>query len=145
MTLCENNNLANHGRILNEFYVIDKIHLNEEGSSVLASNISSTLKYVMGIDIKRHYSPKKGNRNGHNYHGGGNRNHGGGNRNHGGGNHNHGGGNRGRGVITAIMEVVTVTVEVVTIMAIITPMVPITITNSLVITSSKLCCSLSTV
>ena len=61
VTLCDNNNLANHGKIVNKFYAVDKIHLNKEGSSVLASNISSTLKYVMGIDIKRHYSPKKGN------------------------------------------------------------------------------------
>ena len=43
VTLCDNNNLANHGRIINKFYAIDKIHLNEEGSSVPASNISSTL------------------------------------------------------------------------------------------------------
>ena len=97
VTLCDNNNLASHGRIINKFYAIDKIHLNEEGSSVLASNISSALKYVMGIDIKRHYSSKKGNRNGHNYHGGGNRNHGGGNHNQGRDNHNHGGGYHNHG------------------------------------------------
>ena len=97
VTLCDNNNLANHGRIIHKFYAVDKIHLNEEGSSVLASNISSTLKYMMGIDIKRHYSPKKGNRDGHNYHGGSNRNHGGGNGNRGGGNCNQGGGNRNHG------------------------------------------------
>ena len=36
VTLCDNNNLANHGRIINKFYAIDKIHLNEEESSVLA-------------------------------------------------------------------------------------------------------------
>ena len=74
------------------------------GHKTFETDFGSTLKYAMGIDIKRHYSPKKGNRNGHNYHGDGNRNHGGGNHNRGGGNcnhgggyHNHGGGYRNRG------------------------------------------------
>ena len=60
-TLCDNSNLAKQGKIINKFYGMDKVHLNEEGSKVLAANISFSIKSVLGIKVKRYHFVKKGN------------------------------------------------------------------------------------
>ena len=71
VTLCDNSNLAKQGKIINKFYGMDKVHLNEEGSKVLAANIGFSIKSVLGIKVKRHHFVKKGN---HNYNNNYNRN-----------------------------------------------------------------------
>ena len=63
ITLCDHNNLAGNGSIANQFYAVDKIHLNENGTKVLASNISTAIKNVLAIKAKNHNFTKRGNRN----------------------------------------------------------------------------------
>ena len=47
--ISENNNLSKHGTVIKRFYGHDQIHLNQNGSRVLAANISISLKSMMGI------------------------------------------------------------------------------------------------
>ena len=47
--ISENNNLSKHGTVIKRFYGHDQIHLNQNGSRVLAANISRSLKSMMGI------------------------------------------------------------------------------------------------
>ena len=47
ITFCDHNNLARNGSTANQFYAVDKIHLNENGTKVLASNISTAVKNVL--------------------------------------------------------------------------------------------------
>ena len=51
VTLCNNSNSAKQGDIINKFYGVDKVHLNEEGSKVLAANIGFSIKSVLGITL----------------------------------------------------------------------------------------------
>ena len=46
--ISENNNLSKHGRVIKRFYGYDQIHLNQDGSRVLAANISRSLKSTLG-------------------------------------------------------------------------------------------------
>ena len=63
ITFCDHNNLARNGSTANQFYAVDKINLNENGTKVLASNISTAIKNVLGIKAKNHNFMKRGNRN----------------------------------------------------------------------------------
>lgn len=47
--LIDNSNLAHRGRINDKLYGMDKVHLNLEGSKILASNISFPLKEQLGL------------------------------------------------------------------------------------------------
>ena len=49
VTISDNNNLSRHGSIIEKFYGRDNVHLNREGTKILASNISKSLKAVLGI------------------------------------------------------------------------------------------------
>ena len=63
ITFCDHNNLARNGSTAKQFYAVDKIHLNENGTKVLASNISTAIKNVLGIKAQNHNFTKRGNRN----------------------------------------------------------------------------------
>ena len=49
VTISDNNNFSRHGSIIEKFYGRDNVHLNREGTKILASNISKSLKAVLGI------------------------------------------------------------------------------------------------
>ena len=64
LTFCEHNNLSNRGEIIDKFFANDKVHLSKDGTNVLGSNLSYTLKKAFGIQIeKRQYSPPRNRRN----------------------------------------------------------------------------------
>ena len=61
---CEHNNLSNKGEIIEKIFANDKVHLSKDGTNVLGSNLSYTLKKAFGIQIeKRQHSPQRHKRN----------------------------------------------------------------------------------
>lgn len=69
VTLVPNENLGlRDGRINDELFVEDKIHLSPDGTKLLASNIKQAIRQCLGIEIRRHDSPKpKRSRNNQNH------------------------------------------------------------------------------
>ena len=63
ITFCDHNSLARNGSTANQFCAVENIHLNENGTKMLASNISTAIKNVLGIKAKNHKFTKRGNRN----------------------------------------------------------------------------------
>ena len=66
VTISDNNNLSRHGSIIEKFYGRDNVHLNREGTKILASNISKSLKAVLGIKQQFKRS-NRGNNNRNNF------------------------------------------------------------------------------
>ena len=85
VTISDNMNLGVRADYMSKYYDSDNIHINEEGSKILASNIKMTLHNKLNIRIpvkqRRSSSPPKkdqvpyhrGTRGGYNYRGGGGR------------------------------------------------------------------------
>ena len=85
VTISDNMNLGVRADYMSKYYDSDNIHINEEGSKILASNIKMTLHKKLNIRIpvkqRRSSSPPKkdqvpyhrGTRGGYNYRGGGGR------------------------------------------------------------------------
>ena len=66
VTISDNNNLSRHGSIIEKFYGRDNVHLNREGTKLLASNISKSLKAV--LEIKQQFQrSNRGNNNRNNF------------------------------------------------------------------------------
>ena len=64
LTFCEHNNFNNRGEIIEKLFADDKVHLSNDRTNVLGSNIGYTLKKAFGIQIeKRQHSPPRHRRN----------------------------------------------------------------------------------